>query len=127
MKEQRFVQHPRTKKKLSVSRDVYSMIEEMIQDAEKNKKKVTKNIGGASSQMVSKTYKGETNGLKIAIKFKENGEINDLASPQVEIKDNSLSPQDLLYQFMLCVNQAQATKTEEQQRHIKEVAIDIVA
>lgn len=115
----------RTGKTLTVSRDVYYAMEH---EQKKTKEKQDAIIAKAK-KLLGKRYSGKTNEVEIAIKFDENGGVNDLLDPQWELSGAlaNLDPEmkkiidNVILQVFLCTNQAQSQRQSDIQGEVKEI------
>lgn len=115
----------RTGKTLTVSRDVYYAMEH---EQKKIKEKQDAIIAKAK-KLLGKRYSGKTNEVEIAIKFDENGGVNDLLDPQWELSGAlaDLDPEmkkiidNVILQVFLCTNQAQSQRQSDIQGEVKEI------
>lgn len=120
--QQNVIQDIRTKRKVSISRDAAAIIQSNQKYMQQQLQSVTKNVS-------DKYYSGSTNDVEVAVKFDEQGKINDLANPQLALKgklaelDESTQQlvMDAMYQFMLAMNEALAEKTKDGEEKLNKV------
>jgi hypothetical protein len=123
-----FITDPRTKKNLSVSRDVYHALQYANEKAKTHQSTVSDSITAVTKVLTKKSYKGEAKDMKIAVKFNDRGQIDEFADPKVELANslNTLPPQvkaeveKAIEQFMICINQALAEKANDMETKLKE-------
>jgi len=111
--EPHYVFDKKRNRKLQVSKPVYDLIIRAQTDGQEIKTITEKKIEEIGLKLSKKAYMGETKDLKILVSFTKEGLINDMASPKVEVKNSALSPEDAVYQFMLCEQQAITKRNNE--------------
>lgn len=118
MKDQLAIKGPNGKK-ITLSRDQAAALQYQ-------QKEFQKKLGGVNKTLTSKYYEGETQDIKVAFKFKEDGSVDDLANPQLELSGKLAElddktrevVNDALYQFMLAMNNALSEKNSDGQAKI---------
>ena len=118
-----FIECPRTKRKLTVSRDVYHALQYAKESMEKQGTDINQKMKKSSEALCKKQYIGSTKDIDIAVKFEANGK----AEPTVELK-NSLDNldgktqrivQDVLYQFVECINQTLVDRASDANKELE--------
>jgi len=125
MSKQYSITHPLTKKQLSCSRDIYNLVEQ----GRVARAKVESEVNQINKALSTKYYKGESEDVKIAVKFREDGSINTDDLPQLALEGElgNLDPetkaivQKALFQFMGSISGALINKTKEAEDRVKDL------
>ena len=121
-KEMVKIKHPVTNREATISKVACDILEA--------KGKITRQkMQAVNEKLTHKYYEGQTNDIRVALKFKETGEVDDLANPMLELKGKleTLDGQtrqiveDALYQFMLAINGALADKTKDGEEQVTKI------
>jgi len=75
-KQQFYIQHPVTNKKIVVSRDAYNAFQTAIKIQQEKNKKAEQKVKQVQEVVSSKTYISELGNVKVATRFNEKGAIN---------------------------------------------------
>ena len=121
MQPQHFIKCPKTKKNLTVSRDVYTAIEYGQKHLKTEQENFNNTVKAAAETLTKKYYIAESKDLKIAIKFDDMGRVNEFADPIIEFKNQTkqLSNADCAAQLLICINNAIGQRSDDMTTKLK--------
>ena len=124
MSKQYKIEHPITKKTIIVGRDAYNALQEAEKQNQTRQKQMGEEIKAIGNKLTHKYYSGTANDVEIAVKFDEEGRLNQFDNPQVSINldiddETKAIAEQVLMQFIVCMNQALEAKSTEMKNELK--------
>ncbi len=120
-KQNQFYIQDHTGRKLVVSRDVYNAIQQNQKMTEAKQKQLKNKLDELKKEVSSNRYIGKSKNLAIAAEFGKDGEINEHTMKINFKKPVSQETQQILFEFMMCINQATTNKNLAMASKLKEV------
>ena len=126
MSKQYKIEHPITKKTIIVGRDAYNALQEAEKQNKSRQVQMGEDIKSIGQKLTQKYYTGTAKDVEIAVKFDEEGRLNQFDDPQVSINldvdpETKAIAEQVLMQFIICMNQALEAKSSEMKDELKAV------
>jgi len=123
--EQYFIFDKKNNRKLQVSKQVHRLLNEAQETGKQIREDGDLTIKTVSKTLSQKHFTGIARDMKIQVCFTEDGKIDDLNNPKVEIINKNMTPEEAISRFIMCEQEALGKRNDEIKRIVKEKSEEI--